>query len=187
MQAGDAATLAAANGYTDTRVNAVGAIALGQAQAYADAADAQTLSSANAHADAGDAQTLSSANAHADTGDARTLASANGYTDARFNQAIATPMAEVNALREDMDWNFDRLDRRVDRAGAMTAAMVQMAASAAGIRTPNRVAIGAGFQGGEQAVSIGYQRAISDRATVTVGGAFSDSESSAGVGMGFGW
>ena len=45
----------------------------------------------------------------------------------------------------------------------------------------------AGFQGGEQAVSIGYQRAISDRATVTVGGAFSDSESSAGVGMGFGW
>ncbi|UHQ25167.1 YadA C-terminal domain-containing protein [Lysobacter sp. 5GHs7-4] len=62
-----------------------------------------------------------------------------------------------------------------------------MATSAAGIHTKNRVAVGAGFQNGEQALSIGYQRAISERATVTFGGAFSSSESSAGVGLGFGW
>jgi hypothetical protein len=47
--------------------------------------------------------------------------------------------------------------------------------------------VGVGFSGGEEAMSIGYQRAFSDRATMTVGGAFSDSESSVGVGVGFGW
>jgi hypothetical protein len=34
---------------------------------------------------------------------------------------------------------------------------------------------------------VGYQRAISDRATVTVGGAFSGNDTSVGIGAGFGW
>ncbi len=37
------------------------------------------------------------------------------------------------------------------------------------------------------ALSVGYQRAISPRATVTVGGALSGDDSSIGVGAGFGW
>jgi autotransporter adhesin len=69
----------------------------------------------------------------------------------------------------------------------MNAAMLTMATSTAGVRTQNRVGVGVGMQGSEQALSVGYQRAISDRATVTFGGAFSGSESSAGVGVGFGW
>ncbi|MGO1003152.1 YadA-like family protein [Lysobacter sp. CA196] len=140
-----------------------------------------------AQVQAGDAQTLASANSRADAGDAQTLRSANTYTDARMNQMLAAPTAAINELREDMNWRFNKQDERIDKIGAMTSAMVQMSASAAGLRTQNRIAVGAGFQGGEQALSIGYQRAISDRATVTVGGAFSDSESSAGVGVGFGW
>ncbi|MGL4690576.1 MAG: YadA-like family protein, partial [Stenotrophomonas maltophilia] len=44
-----------------------------------------------------------------------------------------------------------------------------------------------GFQGGESALSLGYQRALSERATVTLGGAFSSDDSSVGVGAGFGW
>ncbi|MGN7916881.1 YadA-like family protein [Lysobacter sp. 22409] len=140
-----------------------------------------------AQVQAGDAQTLASANSRADAGDAQTLRSANTYTDARMNQMLAAPTAAINELREDMNWRFNKQDERIDKLGAMTSAMVQMSASAAGLRTQNRIAVGAGFQGGEQALSIGYQRAISDRATVTVGGAFSDSESSAGVGVGFGW
>jgi hypothetical protein len=36
-------------------------------------------------------------------------------------------------------------------------------------------------------LSVGYQRAVSDRAAVTIGGAFSGQEKSAGVGVGFGW
>ncbi len=125
--------------------------------------------------------------AQVQAGDAQTLRSANTYTDARMNQMLAAPTAAINELREDMNWRFNKQDERIDKLGAMTSAMVQMSASAAGLRTQNRIAVGAGFQGGEQALSIGYQRAISDRATVTVGGAFSDSESSAGVGVGFGW
>lgn len=140
-----------------------------------------------AQVQAGDAQTLASANSRADAGDAQTLRSANTYTDARMNQMLAAPTAAINELRNDMNWRFNKQDERIDKMGAMTSAMVQMSASAAGLRTQNRIAVGAGFQGGEQALSIGYQRAISDRATVTVGGAFSDSESSAGVGVGFGW
>ncbi len=35
--------------------------------------------------------------------------------------------------------------------------------------------------------AVGYQRAISPRATVTVGGALSGDDSSIGVGAGFGW
>lgn len=140
-----------------------------------------------AQVQAGDAATLSSANAHADAGDVNTLRSANTYTDSRVTQMLAAPTEAVNRLRDDMNWRFNKQDQRMDRMGAMTSAMVQMSASAAGLRTTNRVAVGAGFQGGEQALSIGYQRAISDRATVTVGGAFSDSESSVGIGAGFGW
>ena len=62
-----------------------------------------------------------------------------------------------------------------------------MATSAAGIRTQNRVGVGVGFQNGESALSVGYQRAISDRAVITVGGAFSGDETSVGLGAGFGW
>ena len=43
------------------------------------------------------------------------------------------------------------------------------------------------FQNGESALSVGYQRALSDRATLTIGGAFSGDEKSVGVGAGFGW
>ena len=49
------------------------------------------------------------------------------------------------------------------------------------------VGVGIGLQGGESAMSLGYQRAISDRATVTLGGAFSSDDASVGVGAGFGW
>ncbi|MEI2454679.1 MULTISPECIES: YadA-like family protein [Lysobacter] len=136
---------------------------------------------------AGTAPTDAANVAQVQSGDAQTLRSANAYTDSRVTQMLAAPTEAINELRDDMNWRFHKQDRRIDKLGAMTAAMVQMSASASGLNTPNRIAVGAGFQGGQQALSIGYQRAISDRATVTLGGAFSDSESSAGVGVGFGW
>ena len=55
------------------------------------------------------------------------------------------------------------------------------------MRTQNRVGVGVGYQGGESALSLGYQRALSERATVTIGGAFSSDDSSVGGGAGFGW
>ena len=89
--------------------------------------------------------------------------------------------------RLQIDQRLRHQDRRIDRQGAMSAAMLNMATSAAGVRTQNRVGVGVGFQGGESALSLGYQRALSERATVTLGGAFSSDDSSVGVGAGFGW
>jgi len=120
-------------------------------------------------------------------GDARTLADARAYTDRRFEELMAAPMAAIDELRAHVDDRFSETDRRIDKMGAMNAAMLNMATSAAGVRTQNRVGVGIGFSGGEQALSFGYQRAIGERATLTFGGAFSSDESSAGAGIGFGW
>ena len=131
----------------------------------------------------GDAATLVEARDYADAGDAQTLSSARDYTDSRFDAMTA----EWDGFRDDVWDRLDETDRRINQTGAMNTAMGQMAASAAGIRTQNRVAVGVGFQEGEKALAIGYQRAIGERATITVGGAFSGDESTVGAGVGFGW
>ena len=132
---------------------------------------------------AGDAATLSAANSYTDTTATQTLTSANAYTDSRF----AAMDDNFEHFRTETERRFLDQDRRIDRQGAMSSAMLNMATSTAGIRTENRVGVGVGFQGGEKALSIGYQRALSDRATITIGGAFSGDEKSVGVGAGFGW
>lgn len=113
----------------------------------------------------------------------RGVASANSYTDARVN-ALSDSFELFQGAVDD---RLRKQDRRIDRQGAMGAAMMNMAVSAAGVRTPNRVGVGVGFQGGETALSVGYQRAFSDRATLTFGGAVSSDDTSVGVGAGFGW
>lgn len=119
--------------------------------------------------------------------DEHVYANARRYVDLRVENALAAPMAAIGELRTEMDDRLVVQDRRIDRHGAMTSAAMNMAASAAGVRTPHRVAVGAGVSGGEQALAFGYQHAISDRAALTLGGAFSSGENSAGVGFSFGW
>jgi autotransporter adhesin len=119
--------------------------------------------------------------------DAQVYANARQYVDLRVEQALGAPMAAIGELRTEVDARLGMQDLRIDRHGAMTAASMNMASSAAAVRTPNRVAVGGGVSGGEQALALGYQRAISDRAALTIGGAFSGSENSAGVGLSFGW
>lgn len=170
---------------------ATGAVALGQGS-LADRANTVSVGSAGHERQlanvADGAQQTDAANVRqVNAGDAKTLTQSKAYTDARFNEALAVPMAAVDDLRDMVGKRFDEQGERIDRMGAMNAAMVNMATSAAGVRTQNRVGVGAGFSGGAQALSVGYQRAFSDRATLTVGGAFSDEDSSAGVGLGFGW
>ncbi|HRN62831.1 MAG TPA: YadA-like family protein, partial [Luteimonas sp.] len=111
------------------------------------------------------------------------VSTANAYTDQKF----AAWNDSFSAYQSQLEQRFTDQDRRIDRQGAMGAAMLNMATSAAGIRTDNRVGVGVGFQGGQSALSVGYQRALSDRATLTIGGAFSGDEKSVGVGAGFGW
>ncbi len=117
-------------------------------------------------------------------GNAQTLSQANAYTESRI-QALNL---DLPGFRREIDDRFANQDKRISRVGAMGTAMAQMTASAAGIRAPNRLAVGTGVQGGHAAFAVGYQRAIGDNATFTVGGAISgDGEDSVGAGYGVGW
>lgn len=69
----------------------------------------------------------------------------------------------------------------------MGAAMSNMTASAAGVHTQNRIAVGVGNYKGKSAFAVGYQRALSERSVVTFGGAFNGDDTSVGAGAAFGW
>ncbi|MBJ7517918.1 MAG: YadA-like family protein, partial [Stenotrophomonas sp.] len=114
-------------------------------------------------------------------GDAQTLASARTYTDSRFKEMDD----RFVDLSQGVDQRLRQQDRRIDRQGAMGSAMMNMAINAAGSRSPRgRVAVGAGWQNGEQALSVGYGKQVGERASFSLGGAFSGSDRSAGVGFG---
>jgi len=118
---------------------------------------------------------------------ATTLVQANTYTDQRVNEIIAVPMQAIEDLRGQVDDEFRQTDRRINRQGAMNAAMVHMASSAANIQARNRVSVGAGYAEGQEAFAVGYQRQLKANVSLSFGAAFSGSEQSAGAGMGIGW
>ncbi|MFM6905942.1 MAG: ESPR-type extended signal peptide-containing protein [Acinetobacter tjernbergiae] len=109
--------------------------------------------------------------------------SVNSYT----NERVGALNSAFQDYRLETEQRFQKVDERFNRQGAMTAAMMNMASSASSVKGQNRVGVGAGFQGQEQAVSIGYQRIINENTSLTIGGAFTKEESSGGVGVGFGW
>jgi autotransporter adhesin len=180
--------IAVSNGFTGTESEWLEDLrhdpqALELAVALADAGDARTLEAAVAHADAGDSHTLEAATAHADNRSAGTLATANAYTDTRIDHIDA----RITNLQNYVDQRLHQQDKRIDRQGALSAAMMNMASSTAGVDTPNRIGAGVGFQNGEQAVSVGYQHAFGRKAAITLGGAISGKERVVGAGVGFGW
>jgi autotransporter adhesin len=126
--------------------------------------------------DAGDAETLQSAKEYTDTTATKTLASAKEYTD----QALA-------GFRTDIDDRFRQMDKRIDKMAAMSGAYAGMAMNTAGLAGRNRVGVGVGGQGGEKAMAVGYQRAVGDRASVSIGAAFGGGEKSLMGGAGFSW
>jgi autotransporter adhesin len=92
---------------------------------------------------------------------------------------------EFTTLRDDLGYRLGKQDERIDRQGAMSSAMMNMSINAANARSPRgRVAVGAGWQNGESALSVGYSKAIGERASMSIGGAFSSDDTSAGVGFG---
>ncbi|WP_187775752.1 hypothetical protein [Luteimonas suaedae] len=131
--------------------------------------------------DAGDAATLDSARDYTDVASTRTLSSAKAYTDQRFTALND----DFLRLEQNVGRRLDQQDRRIDKIGAMSTAMMSMSINAANSRSPRgRIAVGAGWQGGESALSVGYSKAIGNRASFSLGGAFTNDESSAGIGFG---
>ena len=89
-------------------------------------------------------------------------------------------------MNSDVGYRLDQQDKRIDRMGAMSSAMMSMSMNAAGTRSPRgRMAVGAGWQNGESALSVGYAKQIGERASFSIGGAFSSDDTSAGIGFGF--
>jgi autotransporter adhesin len=63
-----------------------------------------------------------------------------------------------------------------------------MAMNTAGADGDNRIAVGGGFQSGQSAFAVGVQHAFhGTHTTVSLSGAFSQGESSVGVGAGMSW
>ncbi|WP_337243465.1 ESPR-type extended signal peptide-containing protein [Luteimonas sp. gir] len=196
---GESASVTAASGTAlgqGASVTAQGAVALGQGS-VADRAQTVSVGSAGAERQianvAAGTQATDAANvaqvragvteakAYADTTATQAVASSKAYTD----QRLAAWGDQFDAYRGDVERRFSDVDRRMDRQGAMSAAMLNMATNAAGTQSPRgRVAVGAGFQSGEQALSIGYAKRVGERASFSLGGAFSGDEKSAGFGFG---
>ena len=115
------------------------------------------------------------------------VAAGTSGTDAVNLNQLNAAITDFGDFASGISTRIDQLDHNVSRSGAMQSAMSMMSASAAGIRETNRLAVGAGFQGGQNALSIGFQRALSDTTTFTLGGAFSGGKSTVGIGYGVGW
>src|SRR5690606_26519070 len=165
----------AANAYTDDREAAI--------RADVEAGDAATLDGARDYTDARESAIRSDVQA----GDAATLTAANAYTDAAIGQ-LAGFAEDFDAFRAGVDRRFDAQDARIGRVGALNAAMIGMAASAAAVEHgQSRLGFAVGEHAGKQAVSIGLQQRIGRRAAVTFGGAFSGSERSTTLGVGIGF
>ncbi|MDO5506522.1 MAG: YadA-like family protein, partial [Pseudoxanthomonas suwonensis] len=129
------------------------------------------------------AQALASAQAYADRTATQAVTTANSYTDARF-----TAWEDTFAQYQDtLDARFRQTDRRIDEVGAMGGAMSAAAMNTAGLQGNNRIGVGVGSQGGRQALAVGYQRMVSNRASVSLSGAFTGNERSVSVGAGFSW
>src|SRR5690606_16593209 len=123
---------------------------------------------------AADAETVASANAYTDMTATNTPPPAKAYTDTQV-KALSD---EFSGLRGEVEHRLGKQEERINRQGAMSAAMLNMAINAANSRSPRgRVAVGAGWQDGESALSVGYSRPIGERASVSIGGAFSSNES----------
>ncbi|MEB8536824.1 YadA-like family protein [Acidithiobacillus ferriphilus] len=77
--------------------------------------------------------------------------------------------------------------READSVGALSAATADAAFSAAGLHTPNRVALGVGEMGGQVAESVAYQHAFGRNWTANATIADGTAGMQIGVGAGYGW
>jgi autotransporter adhesin len=136
------------------------------------------------------------ANAVADRDDTVSIGSA-GHERQIANVAAGTQRTDAanwgqvqDAVRGVQDWanrRIERIDGRIDRMGAMSAAYSQMAFSATGVNTPNRFGVGVGLQHGKSAVALGVSHQFSPNVNVSFGGSSSGKEASVGAGMAIGW
>jgi autotransporter adhesin len=139
------------------------------------ATDAANVSQVNA--------ALATAKTYTDASSQQTLSAANAYT----NQAITAANGANGNLanfESQVSDQFQAVDKRIDQAGAMSAASTQMAINAAGATGNGRISAGVGYQGARNAISVGYAVPIGSTAHMSVGASSSGSQTSVGAGFG---
>ena len=109
------------------------------------------------------------------------IATANQYADKQFEYA----QKSLQNFKGEVNDRFRRQDAQIHKIGAMSAANAHMAINAAGVAPGRgRIAVGMGVQRGEQAVALGFAKALSETTRVSVGGAVSGQERSMGASIG---
>lgn len=184
---------AEAKTYTDAQVASVRTAATTAATANAKTYTDTRETAVRSDMTAGDATTLQNAKAYSDNTATQTLTAANAYTDNRITELVG--MADdFGAFQQHVDDRFagvDRKlrvqDRRIDKQGAMSSAMLNMANSGNGLAGNNRIGVGVGSQGGETALAVGYQRVVNQRFGISLGGAFTGDDKSVGGGASLSW
>jgi autotransporter adhesin len=78
------------------------------------------------------------------------------------------------------------VDKRIDQIGAAGAAWAGLAQNTSGSGA-NSVGLGVGSQGSQQAIAVGYRRALGEHASFSFGGAASSGKASVSAGVGFNW
>ncbi|MHA6206013.1 hypothetical protein ACXU4B_16425, partial [Dyella soli] len=109
----------------------------------------------------------------------QTLNTAKAYTDAALGN-----QQSISDLRNQMNDQFQNVNKRIDESGAMSAASTQMAINAAGATGIGRIAAGVGSQSGRSAISVGYAAPLGSKMHVSVGATASGSQTSVGAGFG---
>lgn len=143
--------------------------------------DPDTLAKAKAYADQGDAATLALADANSAVGDARTLTQAQNWAQGYVQQAVGEALQEAKNYT---DMRFSQVNNRLDRLGAAQAASTSMASNFIG---DNSVAAGVGFQGGHNALAMGFRHVTSTGVSFSVHGAIAGEERQVGAGVGASW
>ena len=101
-------------------------------------------------------------------------------------QLFNAQQADRNWAKAYTDQAIQGLNDRIARVGATSAASAALASNYRD--TPNSFAAGLGFQGGHNAIAVGYRHVSeSQRVSWSIQGAISGSERSIGVGVGYGW
>ena len=107
------------------------------------------------------------------------------------NQQVQAGVGQAeNWAKTYTDQQIAGLNNRLNRVGAASMASAQMAASFAGQdpNNHNRLAVGVGSQGGDGALSVGYQHvAAGGHLAWNIGATISGPERSIGAGLSYGW
>lgn len=110
-------------------------------------------------------------------------AAARSYTD---NQVQAGVHTAENWAKAYTDSQVAQLNDRISRVGAASSAMAALNGNYR--NTANSIAAGLGWQGGHNALAVGYRHLSSDgRMSWSIQGSVSGRERSVGVGIGYGW